>query len=229
MVDVQICCLEVNHTFPDKEILVLFVAEEANLRGINFLCTRSDLRDFKCHGPRFCVTARHMERQGWFVSVANIRECDEFGGDVVDVDDMPEKLTSPFWSKWIVPLILSIIIDSPAMSNKDLRHALSAYGKEHSLTDSILQEARSDAKAQLFGIAAENVQHDEGMKLELEKDGHIIELMYTNRKATLRNVEQLVVAEELLRLKSATNGTLDMDERRLFWRKLEKRKLCLAR
>jgi hypothetical protein len=24
----------------------------------------------------------------------------------VDVDDMPENLTSPFWSKWIVPLIL---------------------------------------------------------------------------------------------------------------------------
>ena len=103
------------------------------------------------------------------------------------------------------------------MSNKDLRHALSAYGKEHSLTDSILQEARSDAKAQLFGIAAENVQYAEGMKLELEKDGHIVELMYTNRKATLRNVEQLVVAEELLRLKSATNSTLDRDERRLFW------------
>jgi len=212
MVDVQNCRLEVNHTFPDKEILVLRVAEEANLRGINFLCTRNDVRDFKCHGPRFCVIACRTERQGWFVSVANICECDEFGGDVMDVDDMPEKLTSPFRSKWIVPLILSIIIDSPAMSNKDLRHALSAYGKEHSLTDSILQEARSDAKAQLFGIPADNVQYAEGMKLELEKDGHIVELMYTDRKTTLRNVEQLVVAEELLRLKSATNGTLDRDE-----------------
>ncbi len=85
------------------------------------------------------------------------------------------------------------------------------------MTDSILQEARSDAKAQLFGIAEENVQYAEGMKLELEKDGHIIELMYTNRKATLRNVERLVVAEELLCLKSATNGTLNRDEGRQFW------------
>jgi len=217
MVVVQNCRLEVNHTFPDKVILVLRVAEEANLRGINFLCTRSDVRDFKCHGPRFCVIALHTERQGWYVSVANICECDDFGGgDVVDVDDMPEKLTSPFRSKWIVPLILSIIIDSPAMPNKDLRHALSVYGKEHSLTDSILQEARSDAKAHLFGIPAENVHNAERMKLELEKDGHIVELMYTDRNTTLRNVEQLVVAEELLRLKSATNGTLDRDERRLF-------------
>ncbi len=133
------------------------------------------------------------------------------------MDAITEKFTSPFRTKWIVPLILSIIIDSPAISNKNLRHALSAYGKEHSLTDSILQEARSDAKAQLFGVAEENVQYAEGMKLELEKDGHIVELMYTNRKATLRNVERLVVAEELLRLKPATNGTLDRDERRQFW------------
>ena len=122
-----------------------------------------------------------------------------------------------FWTKWIVPLILSIIVDSPTISNKNLRHALSAYGKEHSLTDSILPEERTDAKAQLFGIAAENVKYAEGMKSELKKDGHISELMYMSRKVTLRNVEQLVVGEELLRLKSATNGTLDRDERRQFW------------
>jgi hypothetical protein len=169
------------------------------------------------------VIACHSESLGWFVSVANIRECDEFGGEyggcVIDVDAVPEKLTSPFRTKWIVPQILSIIVDSPAISNKNLRYALSAYGKEHLLTDSILQEGRSDAKAQLFGIAAENVKYAEGMKSELEKDGHIVKLMYTSRKATLRNVEQLVVGEELLRLKNATNGTLDRDERRQFWSK----------
>jgi hypothetical protein len=80
MSDVQKCRLKVNHTFPDKEILVLHVAKEANLQGIHFVCTQSDLRDFGCTGPRFCVIARHSEHLGWFVSVANVRECDEFGG-----------------------------------------------------------------------------------------------------------------------------------------------------
>ena len=61
------------------------------------------------------------------------------------------------------------------------------------------------------------MQYAEGMKSELEKDGHIVELMYTSRKATLCNVEQLVVGEELLRLKSVTNGTLDRDEQRQLW------------
>jgi hypothetical protein len=50
------------------------------------------------------------------------------------------------------------------------------------------------------------------MKSELEKKGHIVELMYTSRKETLRNVEHLVIAEELLRLKSVKYGTLDRDE-----------------
>ncbi len=87
------------------------------------------------------------------------------------------------------------------------------------LTDSILQEARTEAKAQLFGITEENVKYAEGMKSELEKDGHVVELMYTTRKEILHNVEQLVICEELRCLKSATNSTLDRDERRQFWSK----------
>jgi len=63
-----------------------------------------------------------------------------------------------FGMEWIVPLILSIIVNSPVISNKNLRHALLAYGKEHLLTYSILHEARTNTKAQLFGIAVENVK-----------------------------------------------------------------------
>ena len=173
--------------------------------------------------PRFSVIARQSERLGWHVSVASVRECDEFGASTVveDVDAEPEKITSPFRTKWIVPLILPIIleIETPSILNKNLQQALLAYGKEHSLTDSILQDARTKAKAQLFGVAEENVRHTEGMKSELEKDGHVVELMYMSRKDILQNVERLVIGEEMIRLKSGTNGTLDKDERRQFWSK----------
>jgi len=43
MTDVQKGCLEVNHTFPDKEIMSMRVAEKANLRGVNLFCARSEL------------------------------------------------------------------------------------------------------------------------------------------------------------------------------------------
>ena len=144
------------------------------------------------------------------------------------MDAVPEKRTLPFRTKWIVPLILPIIVATPAISNKNLRQALSACGKEHSLTYSILQDARSNTKAQLFGIAEENVKYTEGMKSELEKDGHIVQLIYTNRKETLQNVEQLVIGEELLCLKSAYNSTLIRDEQCQCWSKWKTDFFCLA-
>jgi len=73
-----------------------------------------------------------------------------------------------------------------------------------------------NAKAQLFDVAEDNVKFAEGMKSELEKEGHIVELVYTSRKDTLKNIEQLVVGEELIRLKNETNGTLGREERRQF-------------
>ena len=57
------------------------------------------------------------------------------------------------------------------------------------LTDSVLQEARINAKAQLFGVAEDNVKFTEGMKSELEKEGHVVELVYTSRKDTLKKIE----------------------------------------
>ncbi len=86
------------------------------------------------------------------------------------------------------------------------------------MTDSILQEARTEVKVQLFGVAEDNVKFAEGMKSQLEKEGHVVELVYTNRKDTLKNIEQLVVGEELIRLKNEANSCLDREERRQYWR-----------
>jgi hypothetical protein len=62
--------------------------------------------------------------------VANVRECDDFGASaVIDVDAKPEKLTSPFRTMWIVPLIIPIIIDIPAISNKNLLGHTARRGK----------------------------------------------------------------------------------------------------
>ncbi len=57
MTEVILFWLDVNHNFPDKEILTMRVAKEMNLRGVNFVCSQSDIWDFKCSGYRFCVIA----------------------------------------------------------------------------------------------------------------------------------------------------------------------------
>ncbi len=64
MTEVMSFWLDVNQTFPNKDILTLHVAEEANLRGINFVCSESNVRDFKCTGYWFCVIAHQSEQKG---------------------------------------------------------------------------------------------------------------------------------------------------------------------
>jgi hypothetical protein len=143
------------------------------------------------------------------------------GDDFVDLDKdseqvPPKKPTLTFRTKWIVPLLLSVIIDTHAISNKNLKQFLSVYGKDHALSDSILQEARSEGKAQLLGKADENVQYSEGMKTYLKRSGHTVELNYTSRKETHYNVEHLMVSKELLHLKVKDNSTLNKEGQRQF-------------
>jgi hypothetical protein len=42
--------LEVGHSFALKSTLIMRVAEEANLRGIDFKTVKSDILSFKCTG-----------------------------------------------------------------------------------------------------------------------------------------------------------------------------------
>jgi hypothetical protein len=63
MTEVMSFWLDVNQTFPDKEILTLCVAEEANFSGIDFVCSQSNVCDFNCTVNRFCVIAHQSEHQ----------------------------------------------------------------------------------------------------------------------------------------------------------------------
>jgi hypothetical protein len=116
-----------------------------------------------------------------------------------------------------MPLILPVIVDTPGISNKNLKLFLSGYGKDHALSDSILQEARTEAKAQLFGKSEENNQYAKGMKTYLERSGHVVKLSYTSRKETVWNIEHLVVNKELLHLKAKDNSTLNKEGRSAYW------------
>jgi hypothetical protein len=113
----------------------------------------------------------------------------------------------------VVPVILGLILDNPGCTNKTLWGYLKAYGKEYVLMESILQEARTAARTLLFGTAKINVTYAETVKNELVNRGHIVRMRYTGRRETLKNIEVIILSEELLRLKHLDNSTLDKDER----------------
>ena len=81
MVGVEKSRLEVGHTFPDKDLLKLQVAKEANRCGIHFYVLRSEVRQYKAYGERFAVKANNNETtNGFYVSVCSVHDGDDFSG-----------------------------------------------------------------------------------------------------------------------------------------------------
>ncbi len=149
-----------------------------------------------------------------------ITVCSVWHGD--DYSNLPQQLekynvaqvkySSLFKSAMVVPVILGLIADNPGCTNKTLRGYLKAYGKEYALVDSILQETRTAAQTQLFGTSKNNVTYAEMVKNELVKRGHIVGVRYTGRRETLKNIEVIILLEELLQQKHLDNSTLDNDK-----------------
>jgi hypothetical protein len=61
---------------------------------------------------------------------------------------------TPIKSCWIVSLLLNEIVEKPNMSNAEMKHVISAYVKEKFITSSLLQNARTMARDEIFGDLA---------------------------------------------------------------------------
>ena len=153
MAEVEKSRLEVGHTFPDKDLLKLRVAKEANHCCIHFYVPRSEVQQYKVYGEMFAVEANNNEMtNGFYVSICSVRDGDDFSGlDTGKVDSKGEKGKTPFTTAMIVPLILHVVAVDPAVTNKTLRSFLEQYGKPNFMTDAILQEACTQACMELFG------------------------------------------------------------------------------
>ena len=217
---VELNRLKVGDTFPDIDLLKLRVAEEANLRGISFHITRSEIRQLRCYGYKFVVEANNTEyAQGFVVTVCSVRNGDDYTNMPTHANqyNVPqERYYSPYKKAMVAPLILTMIADNPGCTNKTLRSLLKLYGKDYAFTDSILQESRVAAREQLFGTPEVNVTYVNTVKKELEERGHIVRMEYTERRETLKNIELIVLSEEMLRRKHNNNSTMSKEERNTF-------------
>ncbi len=183
------------------DTLKLGITEEANLQRIGFMTTRSEVRQVQCYGHMFVVKANNTDSSnGFMVTACSVRHGDDYSNLQQQLEKYnveQEKHCSPFKSAMVVPVILGLISDNPGFTNKTLRGYLKAYGKEYALTDSILQEARTAARTLLFGTAKINVTYAKTVKNELVKQGHIVCVMYTGRRETLKNIEVIILSEKL--------------------------------
>jgi len=82
-----------------------------------------------------------------------------------------------------------------------LREILKPYAQDYACTDSLLQEGRELAKAQLFGRAEDNVKYARAVEMELRSLGHHVKCLFAERKQVIQELSSVVLQEEKTRLK----------------------------
>ena len=112
MSEVEKAQLSVGDIFRSKDVVVLRIAEEANLQGISTRVQRSNVMNLTVVGMNFYVHATVYENVGWCIHAAVCRESDDTlkipPRDRVDLSVVASKkgyVRIPIKSKMIVPII----------------------------------------------------------------------------------------------------------------------------
>jgi hypothetical protein len=79
-----------------------------------------------------------------------------------------------------------------------------------------LQNLQTKARKFIFGVPEENVGYASFLKNKLEKLGHFVSLSFTNRKETIKNIEKIIIADEVLCRKDAPLENLAPNNRCAF-------------
>ncbi len=92
-----------------------------------------------------------------------------------------------------------------------MREILKPYINEYAIMNNILQEAHNVPKVDLFGQLEDNVKYTYPIAKAIEDMGHTVELIFTDRCATMKTIISLVLNDELDRLK-VENCTMTRDK-----------------
>jgi hypothetical protein len=214
--------LVVGHNFPTRSLLLLRIAEEANLCVIPMSIIRSDNRQLLVVGDQFYVHGSCSDKHGWVATkvfcrlddpgvipvisspACAKREATDKSESEVDDDDSSfatkkrksPKPRTPFHAEWLVPLIKFTIEPKPNKSNETLLTILREYGQDYALTTDIIQKAHTLAREEIFGHPSVNAQYIWALQDELRLRGHFIEVLTISRKKAMGKLMVNVVAEE---------------------------------
>ncbi len=147
-----------------------------------------------------------------------LKRTDNAGGSPISIPhNLPQTISrSPYKVSMVVPLIAKTIADTPMASNKVLCQVLEPFGKEYCFTEAIIQGARRKARKLIFGDADDNVGYVFFVKEDIEKAGHYVELSFATRKATMQNLDKIIIADEVLCQKNAQMEGLKLEEKKVF-------------
>ncbi len=176
-------------TFQHKETLQIRIAEEANLRNIRVKIVWSSHVTYIVGGYNFYVAAGYQIQMGWLVPVACCRK----GNDVLRIPLKAHyfderQLHNPFRRKWVGYLLCSTIEDCPGITYPVMSEVIQDYVNPYAVTFNILQDARSNAKADLFGKPDDNIRYAYAIQQAIQDMGHVCDLIFTGHHDVIQMV-----------------------------------------
>jgi len=205
--------LKLGQTFPESSLVKLCIAEEANHQGIYFSVHKSNEMRLICKGEgSFFVHASNSDI-GWSITKCEVlvEQRDQLVGGSTTSTTLPRL---PYKVSYILPIIAKTIAETPMASNKVLRQILEPYSRAYCFTDAFIQGARTEARTLIFGDADDNIAYAHFVKEDLEKAGHHVELSFTTRKETMKNLDKIILPEEAQRQKDTNmDGILPADRK----------------
>jgi len=199
--------LKLGQTFPESSLVKLRITEEANHWGIYFSVHKSNEMRLKCKGKgSFFVHASNLDI-GWSITKCEVLV--EQGDQPVPGFTTSTTLSRlPYKVSYIIPLITKTIAETPMASNKVVHQILEPYGRAYCFADAIIQGAKTEARKLIFGDIDNNIAYTHFVKEDLEKAGRHVELSFTTRKETMKNLDITILAMD---------GILPADRKYLFF------------
>ncbi len=88
------------------------------------------------------------------------------------------KTPTPIKACWIYPFIKSEIAQTPNMSNREMKNLLAVYVKEKFMTSSLMQNAWSFARDEIFGDHLQNVMFSNALVDKIKEGGHDVVMVF---------------------------------------------------
>ena len=155
-------------------------------------------------GRNFYVSATYSVQYGWQVTKACCRFGDDFSIIPQNYLVMEDKgLRPPFKSKLVGHVLWNAVEDTPGLTYQMMHEILKPYINKYVLTNNVLQEACDTAKGDLFDDLDKNIKYAYAIANAIQQMGHTVEVVFINRRTTMKTVNAILLKEEMGRKKAA--------------------------
>ena len=112
-----------------------------------------------------------------------------------------KRLKSPIKSKWIVPLLLAAITETPNLSGKEILLILQPYIIDIFLTYPLITKVRNIIRDRVFGDPEKNITYLPALEECLHEGGHNFEVFIKNPSQLRKRLLDVVLQEKMKTMK----------------------------